>query len=112
MKLEEFYQEVNGDYTEVVSRFGGSEAMVNKFVHRFLDDHSIDDCNNENLETAFRGAHTMKGICLNLGFQSLFEISNELTEKLRPLEKIDYKDLLDQLNKEYERIVSMIKEVE
>ena len=54
----------------------------------------------------------MKGICLNLGFQSLFEISNELTEKLRPLEKVDYKDLLDRLNKEYERIVSLIKEVE
>lgn len=112
MKLEELYIDVNGNYEEVVSRFGGSEAMVNKFVHRFLDDHSIDDCNSEDLETAFRGSHTMKGICLNLGFQSLFEISNELTEKLRPLEKVDYKDLLNKLNKEYERIVSLIKEVE
>ncbi len=112
MKLEELYDAVNGDYEEVVSRFGGSVAMVDKFVHRFVDDHSIDDCNNENLETAFRGAHTLKGICSNLGFQSLFEISNELTEKLRPLKKVDYEDLLNQLNKEYERIIALIKEVE
>ena len=44
MNLEELYTEVNGNYSEVVSRFGNNEAMVNKFVHRFLDDHSIEDC--------------------------------------------------------------------
>ena len=30
-------------------------------------------------ETAFRGAHTLKGVCLNLGFQKLYEVSAELT---------------------------------
>mgnify|MGYP000290853416 FL=1 len=35
------------------------------------------------VETAFRAAHTLKGICANLGFKSLFEVSYEITEALR-----------------------------
>lgn len=34
-------------------------------------------------ETAFRAAHTLKGICANLGFKSLFEVSYDITEALR-----------------------------
>lgn len=33
--------------------------------------------------TAFRAAHTLKGICANLGFKSLFEVSYDITEALR-----------------------------
>ena len=35
------------------------------------------------VETAFRAAHTLKGICANLGFKSLFEVSYDITEALR-----------------------------
>ena len=36
-----------------------------------------------NAEEAFRAVHTLKGICLNLGFDTLYKASFELTEKLR-----------------------------
>ena len=36
-----------------------------------------------NYEDAFRGAHTLKGVCQNLSFDRLYEASNELTELLR-----------------------------
>ena len=35
------------------------------------------------VETAFRAAHTLKGICANLGFKLLFEVSYDITEALR-----------------------------
>ena len=34
-------------------------------------------------ETAFRAAHTLKGLCLNLGFESLYKVDAALTEELR-----------------------------
>ena len=38
---------------------------------------------NKNFEGAFRGAHTLKGVCQNLSFDRLYEVSHELTELLR-----------------------------
>ena len=35
------------------------------------------------VETAFRAAHTLMGICANLGFKALFELSYDITEALR-----------------------------
>ena len=34
-------------------------------------------------ECAFRAAHTLKGVCANLGLDRLYEADCELTEKLR-----------------------------
>ena len=36
-----------------------------------------------NYEDAFRSAHTLKGVCQNLSFDRLYEVSHELTELLR-----------------------------
>ena len=38
---------------------------------------------NKKFEGAFRGAHTLKGVCQNLSFDRLYEVSHELTELLR-----------------------------
>ena len=35
------------------------------------------------MELAFRAAHTLKGVCMNLGFDHLYKLSFEITESLR-----------------------------
>ena len=35
------------------------------------------------MELAFRAAHTLKGVCMNLGFDHLYKPSFEITESLR-----------------------------
>ena len=35
------------------------------------------------MELAFRAAHTLKGVCMNLGFDHLYNPSFEITESLR-----------------------------
>ena len=58
-----------------------------KFALMFKKDPSMSQLTQAmdtgDVETAFRAAHTLKGICANLGFKSLFEVSYDITEALR-----------------------------
>ena len=38
MTLQEFYASINENCDEVLKRFGGSSAMLEKFLKKFLDD--------------------------------------------------------------------------
>lgn len=49
-------------------------------------------CIGQNAEEAFRTAHTLKGICLNLGLDRLYRVSACLTEKLRGREFDRYEE--------------------
>lgn len=86
MTLKECYEILGGGYEDVLSRFM-SERLVQKFVIKFLDDKSFDTLKSSleisNYEEAFRAAHTIKGICQNLGFEKLLHSSSSLTEALR-----------------------------
>ena len=86
MTLQEFYTAINGDYQDVIGRLR-SEKLVRKFVLKFLNDGSYDllcqSLEEQNYEDAFRAAHTIKGVCQNLGFSKLLDSSSKLTEALR-----------------------------
>ena len=76
MTVKECYEKVGSDYEAVLKRLG-SEDMLKRFSVKFLDDPSFQSL-QENLKAgntreAFRAAHTLKGICANLGFDRLFE---------------------------------------
>ena len=86
MNLKECYEALGGDYDGVMGRLR-TERMITKFVLKFLDDKScetlLDAVARKDAEEAFRAAHTIKGICQNLGFDRLYGPSNELAECLR-----------------------------
>ena len=71
MTIQECYQKMGADYEDVLKRLY-SESMIRKFARMFLDDDSYpkleDALKKENVEEAFRAAHTLKGVCQNLGF--------------------------------------------
>ena len=93
MTIQECYKEMGGDFEGVQKRFGGA-AMVKKFAIKFLSDSSFQDLEDglkeKDAEKAFCAAHTLKGICLNLGFDAFYEVSAALTEKLRGRELTGY----------------------
>lgn len=111
MSLEECYLEIGGNYNEVLSRLM-DEKRVAKFLLRFLDDQSFELLKNsleaENFEEAFRAAHTLKGICQNLGFTMLYNSVFKITEALRGGKRLNDQSLLDSVEMDYAVTVAAI----
>ena len=70
MTVKECYEQMGADYEGVLGRLR-SEVLIKKFAKKFLDDGSFrslkDNLVQKNGEEAFRAAHTLKGVCQNLG---------------------------------------------
>lgn len=85
MNLQKCYSELGGAFEEVRQRLF-SEALVMKFVLKFLDDQSFaqlcDAIEKSDYPKAFMASHTLKGICQNLAFTRLYTSSHLLTEAL------------------------------
>ena len=86
MNVKECYDLVRGDYEDVRRRFI-SDNRITRFALLFLKDDSMDGLRKameeENCELAFQAAHTLKGVCLNLGLTGLSEPVSSVTELLR-----------------------------
>jgi len=86
MTLQECYAAFGGDYAGVTARLSG-ERLVRKFALKYLDDPSFDQLcaamAAKDWEPAFRAAHTIKGVCQNLGFTPLLDSSSRLSDALR-----------------------------
>ena len=98
MNLEEFYAQIGGDYADTLQRLC-NENMVKKFVKKYQDDPTCANLHNAALqqdwEVAFRGAHTLKGVAQNLGFERLYQVSAVLTEAMRGNKPLEDRSLLD-----------------
>ena len=86
MDLRECYAQLGGDYDAVIGRLR-SEDRVIRFAGLFRADESFSLLETamaaSDWTTAFRAAHTLKGVALNLAFTRLADSSSELTEALR-----------------------------
>lgn len=112
MSLKDCYTAMNGNYEDVIGRLR-SEKIVKKFVFKFLDDTSFNllcaSVKEENGEEAFRAAHTIKGVCQNLGFSTLYESSNAMAEALRSGWDPKAADMLQQVEEDYKKTVAAIE---
>lgn len=112
MTVRECYEKMGADFDNVLGRLG-SEQMVQRFALKFLDDTSYQKLEEtlqaKDVEQAFRAAHTLKGVCLNLGFDNLFTVSSELTEKLRAGELDGTDEMFQKVKEQYEITVAAIR---
>ncbi|WP_369298387.1 Hpt domain-containing protein [uncultured Neglectibacter sp.] len=105
MELKECYAAFGGNFDEVVGRLP-SESLVERFLLKFPADGSFQGLceawQDQDAETAFRMAHTLKGVCQNLGITPLGEVSAALCDLLRggsiPPEA---GEMLEKVKKEY-----------
>ena len=115
MTVKECYESMESDYEGVIGRIG-SEGLVKRFVLKFLDDPSYLNLEKaiqeQNAEEAFRAAHTLKGLCLNLGFDRLYKVSAELTEKLRGSDLNGYEAVYGKVQDEYKNTIDAIRKLE
>lgn len=115
MTIQECYRQFGGDFDEVKKRLP-SEALIKKFIAKFLNDGSFSDLQTAmgegNRERAFRAAHTLKGVCGNLSLDKLLGSASKLTELLRPetAEIPEGADVLfEEVKQDYELTVSAIR---
>lgn len=113
--LEEFFTSVGSSADDIINRFGGSDALVKRFLGKFPNDSSFslleNSLQNSDTETAFRAAHTLKGVCANLGIQTLYENASEVTEYLRGGDLENAKKAFPALSNEYASVLSKLKEL-
>lgn len=115
MTVRECYEQMGADFDNVLGRLG-NEQMVQRFALKFLNDTSYqtleETLKEKNVEQAFRAAHTLKGVCLNLGFDNLFTVSSELTERLRAGELDGTEELFEKVKEQYEITVKAIRGIQ
>lgn len=109
--IEQAYEQVGGNYQDVLKRLM-NEALVRRFMGKFLDDTSFaslkEGLQEKDVDKAFMAAHTLKGVCLNLGFLKLFEPTNEITEVLRVGSLEGTEELFAQVEAEYNNVVDAL----
>lgn len=112
--IKEMYEKIGGDYTQAISRMQNDER-IKKYLGFFLMDESYtqleDGITTKNCEEAFRGAHTLKGVCQNMAFTELSIVVSEITEELRANNFEKAKEMFLEVKKEYERVINAIKNI-
>ena len=107
MTLKECYDSFGGNYEDVLSRLM-DDKRIQRFAFKFLDDTNFEtlcECMEKgNYEDAFRAAHTIKGLCLNLGFERLRVSSDALTEALRGGKSDGAEGLLEKVRADYTEV--------
>lgn len=111
MTVKECYDLLEGDYEGTLARMMKEDRMK-KFLLLFLQDTSYqslcDHMEAENVEEAFRAAHTLKGVTINLGLSKLNRASFEITEALRAKNLEGARAFLPDVTAAYEQTAAAI----
>ena len=115
MTLEECYNKMGANYLDTMKRID-NEKLITMIVKSFPQDNSYqilkDGLANKDIEVAFRGAHTLKGICLNLGFDQLSTNVCSITEILRAKSFDGTDELFSKITDTYNNTCNIIKELD
>lgn len=101
-------------YDEVLERFLGKEDFYLRILKKFLADQSFEGLEQKASEKdwpeAFKYAHTVKGLCANLGLTGILDSVVPLTEELRkaPYDEQAIGNYLAEAEREYRKAVEVI----
>ena len=104
--------EAGMDVDSALGRFMGNEALLEKFIKKFLSDKCYNDLleavNNKDNDSAFRASHTLKGVAANFSFDRLKNAASDQCECFRANKTDEGIDLMNQVSSEYEKIKAAI----
>lgn len=114
MNVREFYDAIQGSYDEFLGRVGTEERAA-KYIRMFKMDPTFQELNDaiaaNDIQTAFRAIHTMKGLSANLALTALHESSVVLTEILRNYSGQDYTAALADVTEKYNNVIAAIDQL-
>lgn len=104
MTINELYKTLGGNYEEVLNRLH-NEALIIKLIKMFPEDENyralLNALDSGRIKEAFLAAHTLKGLCLSLGFTTLARSASQVTEALRNGRNDVTSQMLDSLSSDY-----------
>lgn len=103
------------DYAAGVDRFGGNDAMFEKFIRRYTDDTHYSELLTAieagDSEQAFRVAHTLKGVVGNLSFTTYYNAITPLTELLKEGKLEEARALVPSVQQAEEKALEALKDL-
>lgn len=113
-KIQQLCEAVGGDYKELMQRLV-SEDFVARFAVKFLSDDTYNQLKHalaaKDAESAFRAAHTLKGVAQSLGFGNLGRSASVLTEVLRQKKLDGTTQLFADVTADYDNVIASIKSI-
>lgn len=110
-ELEQAEVDVEG----VLSRCMGNESLYIRLLSRFTKDRNFEELAEgmmgKDTEKAFRAAHTLKGICGNLGFDGLLPCVERLTEAFRQGELSEAERIFPEAEEKYAVLTAAIRRI-
>jgi len=116
MQIKDAYSQMDADYEDVLSRMM-NDRLIYRFNRQFFQNTDYENLvkalSEKDYETAFRMAHNLKGMCLNLGYKKLFEVSSALCEELRGGNpEGDLEKMLDDVTETYNKVLGGIERMD
>ncbi len=112
--IKGLYERIEGDYEKALSRMS-SDDRIKKYLTFFLADESYQQLKNamenEQVDEAFRAAHTLKGVCQNMAFTALGKVAEEITEELRAKNMENAKKIFPNVERSYKKVIDEINAV-
>ena len=100
------------DIDGALERMGDSEELYETILGMFLQDENYealkDAMEKGDDENSLGYAHTIKGMCGNLGLTKLFSYADDMVETFRKNRNCDVKLLMTQITEEYTKITGII----
>lgn len=114
MTLDQFYRAAGGTAAEAAPRLGGADA-TRRFLRLFPLDDSFPQLSEAlgrgDVQTAFRAAHTLKGVAANLGLERLRALASDMTECLRRGELSGAQARLAETETAYRQVLAALEEL-
>ena len=111
-KLRQQLIDAGVDVDSGMERFMGNKDLLMRFLRKFPGDDNyrniISGLESGDYETAFRAAHTLKGLCGNLSLTKLQGIVSEQTELLRAEKWEEAKALMPQVTEVYNTTIEKL----
>lgn len=113
MNAKEIYDLLGEDYSLAVTRLVKEDRMI-KYFQLFIKDTSFSELETameaDDMEAAFRAAHTLKGICANICLTNLENMAKSITEDLRDGKDIAHaKEFFPRFRDAYEIVIGILQ---
>ncbi|WP_251178853.1 Hpt domain-containing protein [Adlercreutzia agrestimuris] len=107
-ELSDFSESTIINYEEAMDRFGGNKELYMRLASKFADDphHARlkEALADSDIETAYRAAHSLKGVAGNLSFTDLYTVATRVSDALHSADVATALQNMDELDSAYDAV--------